>query len=113
MDYRQIGRRIRRLRQKQGYTQERFAEVVDLSPPYISPIERGSKNASLETVSRIAAALQVSVDYLLTGTAGTNAAAYAPEMERLLRDCLPDERRIIVDVAEATKRSLRDNRRTA
>lgn len=113
MNYKQIGRRIRKLRQEQGYTQECFAEAVDLSPPYISHIERATKKASLETIFRIAATLNVTVDYLLTGTRATDSAAFAPEVEMLLRDCLLDERQIIVDVAEATKRSLRDNRNTA
>ena len=29
MDYKKIGKRIRKLRQQQGYTQETFAEAVD------------------------------------------------------------------------------------
>ena len=113
MDYKKIGKRIRNLRQQQGYTQEALAEEVDLSAPFISHIERASKKASLETISRIAAALNVTVDYLLTGTQSLDAAAFLPEMEMLLKDCLPHEKQIIVDVAEATKKSLRDNRQAA
>lgn len=113
MDYKKIGKRIRNLRQQQGYTQEALAEVVDLSAPFISHIERASKKTSLETISRIAAVLNVTVDYLLTGTQSIDTDAFLPEIEMLLRDCLPHEKRIIVDVAEATKESLRDNRQAA
>lgn len=113
MDYKKIGKRIRNLRQQQGYTQEALAEEVDLSAPFISHIERASKKASLETISCIAASLSVTVDYLLTGTQSLDAAAFLPEMEMLLKDCLPHEKQIIVDVAEATKKSLRDNRQAA
>lgn len=113
MDYQKIGKRIRELRLQQGYTQEAFAEAVDLSAPFISHIERASKKASLETISRIAATLNVTVDYLLTGTQSVDAAAFLPELEVLLKDCLPHEKQIIVDVAEATKKSLRNNRQAA
>ena len=113
MNYIQIGKRIRDLRRQQGYTQEAFAEAVDLSAPFVSHIERATKKASLETISRIASTLNVTVDYLLTGTQSLDAAAFLPEVEMLLRDCLPHEKRIIVDVAEATKKRLRDNRQAA
>lgn len=113
MDYKKIGKRIRNLRQQQGYTQEALAEAVDLSAPFVSHIERATKKASLETISRIASTLNVTVDYLLTGTQSVDETAFFPEIEMLLKDCLPHERQIIVDVAEATKKSLRDNRQAA
>lgn len=88
MDYEKIGKRIRDLRRQQGYTQETLAEAVDLSAPFISHIERASKKASLETIFRIAKVLNVTVDYLLTGTRSVDAAAFLPEVEMLLRTCL-------------------------
>lgn len=113
MDYKKIGKRIRDLRQQQGYTQEALAEAVDLSAPFVSHIERATKKASLETISRIASTLNVTVDYLLTGTQSVDETAFFPEIEMLLKDCLPHEKQIIVDVAEAVKKSLRDNRQAA
>lgn len=113
MDYKKIGKRIRNLRQQQGYTQEALAEAVDLSAPFISHIECARKKASLETISRIASTLNVTIDYLLTGTRSVDASAFLPEIETLLKDCLSHEKQIIVDVAEATKMSLRNNRQAA
>lgn len=113
MDYKKIGKRIRKLRQQQRYTQETLAEAADLSAPFISHIERASKKTSLETISRIAAALNVTVDYLLTGTRSVDETAFFPEMEMLLKDCSSYEKQIIVDIAEATKKSLRNNRQAA
>ena len=84
-----------------------------MSAPFISHIERASKKASLETIFRIASTLNVTIDYLLTGMRSIDASAFFPEMEMLLKDCLPHEKQIIVDVAEATKKSLRDNRQAA
>lgn len=110
MNYKQIGRRIRNLRKEKGFTQESLAEAIDRSVPYVSHIERATKKGSLETMTRIAAALNVSIDYLLTGTNSSDSSAFMPEVEAILRDCLPCEKQIIIDVAEATKRSLQDNR---
>ncbi len=110
MNYKQIGRRIRTLRKAKGFTQEALAEAIDRSVPYVSHIERASKRGSLETMSRIATALNVSMDYLLTGTNSSDVSAFMPEMEAILKDCLPCEKQIIIDVAEATKRSLQDHR---
>lgn len=113
MNYEQIGRRIRKLRKERGYTQEALAEAIDRSVPYVSHIERATKKGSLETISRIAASLNVSIDYLLSGARSMDTIAFMPEAEQILKDCLPYEKQIIVDVAEAVKRSLRDNCRAA
>lgn len=43
-------------------TQERLAELTDLSPRYISNIENGSGNVSLDTIELLAEALKV--DYM-------------------------------------------------
>jgi len=43
-------------------TQERLAELTDLSPRYINNIENGSGNVSLDTIELLAEALKV--DYM-------------------------------------------------
>ena len=110
MNYKQIGRRIRSLRKEKGFTQESLAEAIDRSVPYVSHIERASKRGSLETISRIATVLHVSMDYLLTGTKSVYVDTFLPEVQELLNDCLPYERQIILDIAEATKKILQNNR---
>lgn len=42
-----------------GYTQEVLAEMCDLSPRYISNIENGSGNISIDTIEKIADNLNV------------------------------------------------------
>lgn len=113
VNYKQVGARIRDRRKLMGYTQEAIAEIVDLSASFVSHIECGRKKASLDTLVRISAALSVTVDWLLSGTSAIGTSAFLPEIQKLMDDCLPYERRIIVDVAEATKISLRNNRQAA
>ena len=55
----QIGQRIRNYRVKAGLSQERLAELSGCHPTYIGQVERGEKNATLESIEKISAALQV------------------------------------------------------
>ena len=62
--YRQLGKRIREIRKKLGVTQERLAFKARISPSFLSHVERGTKKASLETIKRIASALEVPIPSL-------------------------------------------------
>ena len=67
MDCKELGKRIKNARLNQKLTQEQFAELLDISVSYVSLIERGSRNATVETLLAIADALHVSVASLLQG----------------------------------------------
>ena len=54
MDYIAFGRELRKMRQQRRLTQEKLAELVDLSVPYISHLERGTKKPSMEVLVRLA-----------------------------------------------------------
>lgn len=56
-----LGSRIREERKRNRLTQERLAELVDLSVDYIGYIERGKQAPYLKTLERIAKALNVEV----------------------------------------------------
>ncbi|MGV7210654.1 helix-turn-helix domain-containing protein [Oxalobacteraceae bacterium A2-2] len=57
---------VRQLREAQGWSQERLAENSNLNRSYIGEIERGRVIASLVTVEKLAAALQLTPSALLT-----------------------------------------------
>ena len=65
---RQVGQRIRELREIQHYTREGFAAKIEMSTKYLYEIEAGRKGVSAEILSKIAVALSVSTDYILFGT---------------------------------------------
>lgn len=108
LDYTLIGSRVNDLRKSQGISQERLAELADLSTTFISHIERSNKKPSLGALIRLASALGVTVDFLLAGNQPSDRNAYMPDVENLLSDCSMVERRIVFEVATATKKSLRD-----
>ena len=110
LDYVLIGRRIHDIRKLLHMTQSELAEAVDLTEPYISRIETGVRSGSLDAYVRIAAALGVTVDHLLYGNQPHDRPEYQPELYKLMQDCSSYERRIIYELAVATKGSLRNNR---
>jgi transcriptional regulator with XRE-family HTH domain len=62
---RQFGEIVRELRTKQGFSQEAFADEVQIHRTYIGGIERGERNPTLTMICRIAKALHRSPSRLL------------------------------------------------
>ena len=69
-----FGERVRTLRERHGITLKQLAQISGLSDRYIIQVEQGAANPSLETVRRLALALQTSVTGLLPADAKTTAA---------------------------------------
>lgn len=68
----QVGRRIRALRvgrQGNRVTQEQLAERAEISVSFLSMIERGERSPHLETLEKIALALEVPVEELFRSDA--------------------------------------------
>jgi transcriptional regulator with XRE-family HTH domain len=57
----QFGQRIRELRLESGYSQEAFADHCGFARSYMSRIERGGANPSLDAIGVLATALGVGV----------------------------------------------------
>ena len=59
-----IGQRIRNYRTAKGWSQEKLAELSGCHPTYIGQVERGEKNATIESIEKISKALNVSLSTL-------------------------------------------------
>jgi len=60
MDIRkQIGKNLRAIREKRGWTQEELADYSGLHRTYISGVERGLRNPTIQIVARLSKALRV------------------------------------------------------
>ena len=73
-----IGQRIRNYRTQKGLSQEKLAELAGCHPTYLGQLERGEKNATLESVEKIASAMDISLSELfdkLGKSGGDNIAA--------------------------------------
>lgn len=60
-----LSERIRNIRKSKGLTQEQVAERMDISGSAFGQIERNAERATFVTLTKIAAALEVSIDYLI------------------------------------------------
>jgi transcriptional regulator with XRE-family HTH domain len=62
-----LGLNVRRIREESGLTQEALAERCELDSTYISGIERGVRNPSLLSLTRLAKGLSTTVAVLCEG----------------------------------------------
>ena len=92
MDLSPIGSRIKAAREKKKITQEELAGLLDMSTTHISVIERGVKPPRLETLIRIANALDVSSDYLLMDILDNPADVVAGELSEIISKLSPKEK---------------------
>lgn len=67
-----IGQRIRSYRTQLGLSQEKLAEMSGCHPTYIGQLERGEKNATIESIEKIASSLNVSLSVLFENLGGQN-----------------------------------------
>lgn len=59
INYAAIGAQIRRRRRELRLTQDELAEMADIAPSFLGHIERGTRKPSVETLVRLAEALNV------------------------------------------------------
>ena len=62
-----MGDRMKSKRLQLGYTQEKVAELTDISFSTYSKIENAIQSPSLDTLIRISIVLDISMDYLIFG----------------------------------------------
>lgn len=109
IDYNDIGKRIRTLRTQAGITQEFLAEQLDLTPAYLSRIERGKTKAGLSTLVAIANYFHISLDLLLASSLDSSSGVYHSEIDAIYRDCSIEELKFL---ARTTPRLLDSVRET-
>lgn len=83
----ETGRRIRMYRAQQHLSQEELAEKCGMHPTYIGQLERGEKNATLESISKVATVLSVSLSKLFENIEDFNSVGtnYPAEAYRLVQ----------------------------
>jgi transcriptional regulator with XRE-family HTH domain len=61
-----FGRRLKRIRLERGLSQEQLADLAHLDRTYVSSCETGRRNATIRTIARLAAALDVDASALVS-----------------------------------------------
>ena len=109
INYKALGKRIKLARIDRELTQERLAELVDLSPTHMSNIESGTAKVSLPSLVNIANALSLSLDDLLSDSVTYARASLEREFQRMLDSCDEYELRIVRDTVQALTSSFHVN----
>ena len=83
---RQLGLRIKELREKQGLTQLKLAEILDMEASNLSKIERGIQIPKEESLENISNALKVDVKELFNYTHIINRQELISKITALLEN---------------------------
>ena len=105
IDYKEMGKRIRKQRLNFKLTQEKLAEKVDVVPTYISEIERGNSIASIAVIVRIASVLELNIDYLICGINPSNAETTFKE---LLNSIPEKNHKLFIDLCTNISNTLKE-----
>lgn len=84
-----IGERIRSIRESKGMTQNTLADMIHVSPSYISRIENSSSNLSIAYVCTIAEALGVTPQDILRDIFVPSDSITTSEKIKLVVEQLP------------------------
>ena len=89
IDYSVIGRRIKQGRIAAGLTQEQTAEAADITAIYLSKIENGRVEPTLNTLGEICAVLNLDIGVVLSGCQPQRSSYENDTVTRLFNACSP------------------------
>ena len=108
MDAKVLGSNIAKYRRMSGMTQEEVGEKCGVTGPYLRQIELGFKVPRLETFLKIAEALHVSADLLLTGNLSTAYATRSTELANKISELSAEKQAFILEAIEMIVNGVKD-----
>lgn len=99
-----IGVRIKSIRGSKGLTQESLAEKMDINTVYLSNIERGRANPTLDMLIKFADALKVEMWELFDFGHEVNIKELRDVMSKLLKETDEEKLRLAVKILRAVAR---------
>ena len=95
-----IGRKIQELRKAQGLTQEQLAEKVNISPHYLSALERGVYNIKLDLLVDTLNTLNCSADEVFCDVVDKSIKVKSSQLSDRLKALPINEQRKILEVVD-------------
>ena len=97
----EVGKRIRRLREEQDMTREELASRTEVTTKFLYEVENGKKGMSARSLCKIAEALSSSCDYILLGKHKINAKSEVELLySELLKGLNEEQRNLTVKILE-------------
>lgn len=87
-----VARRIRYLRKNRGMSQEEVALRAELNPAYFGQVERGLKCPTIDTLYKIAKAMDISLSELVRTDDSMDDTAFLEAIQQVFL-CVPIEKR--------------------
>lgn len=104
INYKEIGQRLKEGRNKLGITQDKLSEIIDVSPSYISEIERGTSICSLAVLVNIADILEMNIDYIINGITENNVNISFSE---ILKNIPKENQKLYLDICKNVSNSFK------
>ena len=101
-----IGKRIQQHRKEKGLTQAELAKILDVTPHYLSALERGVYNIKLETLVKILNALDCSADEIFCDVVNRSSGATLTKLSNRLESLCDSEQSKILAVVDTMLSSL-------
>lgn len=99
-----VGERIRKLRKERGWSQEELGEKADLHHTYVGAVERGEKNASIDTLEKIATAFNIEILDLFAFAQGRiDIDRLRARVIEEVNESPPEMLKLIADLFETTR----------
>lgn len=102
LDYSIIGERLKlaRVNSKEKLTQEKLAEKLDVSVPYLSRVECGDTHINLKRLNQICEILEVTEGEILNGASTTSSNYLFEDFAKLLSNCSTEKIQLIYNIAK-------------
>lgn len=98
IDYKLLGKRIKKIRLIKGKTQEQLAEEFQVSVGYISQLERGITKISLDRLVDISDSLECNISALLEGCSEQSSDYLNTELTEYFDTLSPKERKLLCEL---------------
>ena len=95
VDYRLIGTRIKTYRKGKKLTQEKMAELLNISVGYVSKMERGIEHPNLEMLSNIADICNCDIAHLVSESTISQTEYLDDDFRKLLEELYPDQKSML------------------
>ena len=103
----EIGRRIKEIRKRKKIPQEKLAEMIGISPNYMSALERGAYNIKLDLLVQIIDCLDITADDLFRDVIKNGYMNRASRISDEIESLPIEEQQRIFEVLDALLRTAR------
>lgn len=97
IDYEKVGFRIGQRRRELKLKQKELAEMINISPKYLSNLETGKRHVSIEMLALLCASLNTTYDYFMLGYIRKDIADNITDN---LKMCSEDDKKVILALTE-------------